>query len=102
MFHCLLAILLVAWSSASAAELVILAPTRWQVPQRGSAVRMELSGSGLLAAGSRTEYRLLMANMGSEPPAPMPAAASTWTPLKLEPHGPAVPDRTQATVELPA
>jgi hypothetical protein len=102
MIRCLLTLLLVAWSSAAAAELVILAPTPRQVTQRGSAVRMELSGSGLLAAGSRTEYRLLTANLGSAPPAPMPAAASAWKPLALEPHDPAVPDRARATVELPA
>lgn len=102
MIRCLLPLVLVAWSSATAAELVILAPAPWQVAQRDSAVRMELSGSGLRAAGSRTEYRLLMASVGSEPPAPMPAAATAWRPLALQPHDPAVPDRAQATVELPA
>lgn len=95
-------LLLLAWSSANAAELGILAPTPWQVAQRGSAVRIELSGSGLVAAGSRTEYRLLMGNVGSEPPAPLPAAASAWKPLAFEPADPAVPDRATATVELPA
>jgi hypothetical protein len=102
MIRCLLTLLLVASSSATAAELVILAPTPWQVAQRGSAVRVELSGGGLLAAGSRTEYRLLTANLGSAPPAPMPAAASAWKPLALEPNDPALPDRAKATVELPA
>ncbi|MFM9198136.1 MAG: sialate O-acetylesterase [Planctomycetia bacterium] len=95
-------LLLLAWSSAAAAELTIVAPTPWQVTQRGTAVRMELSGSGLLAAGARAEYRLLMADVGSEPPPSMPAAASVWRPLTVEPADSAVPDRARALVELPA
>lgn len=95
-------LLLLAWSSAAAAELAIVAPTPWQVTQRGTAVRMELSGSGLLAAGARAEYRLLMADVGSEPPPSMPAAASVWRPLTVEPADSAVPDRARALVELPA
>ena len=94
--------LLIAWSSSAAAELVVVAPVPWQVSQRGVPARIELSGTGLFAAGSRIECRLLTASMGPEPAPPLPAAASAWRPLAVEPADPTAPNRARASVDLPA
>ncbi|MCE2726427.1 MAG: sialate O-acetylesterase [Planctomycetaceae bacterium] len=96
------AMLLVAWSSSAAAELVVVAPVAWQVSQRGVPARIELSGTGLFAAGARIECRLLTASMGPEPAPPLPAAASAWRPLAVEPADPNAPNRARASVDLPA